>query len=334
MAANNQAIARKLNRLYRFCRAGERGFLVVSENASNRGLKVVLKSYAQQRATFAKELKEEIQRLGGQFSERRSIRGIIHRGRINIRAALTIGPHNVENAILGEALKGEKVLLNAYGRMLGEDLPAETQAIVKRQHDELQQVRDQIDLLRGHEGRRLVVRLFDTEQDAQLAIQALEQAGFDPSATEIVDVKQVTSIYEGQRSSTVSETLLSGAFGGALWGTIIGALSGAGLLLFPEMATMMGGYMITWAAVTLAGTFFGALFGAILGFLIGHGTAEEDAYIYDDSVEFGSQLVRLQTSDDRAMEASRILHQVNAAARVRNVEGEVLSAGNPGVAQD
>lgn len=331
--ANNRAVIRKLNRLYRFCKAGERGFMVVSENARNRGLKVVLKSFAQQRETFAKELKEEIQRLGGQISERRSIRGIIHRGRISIRAALTIGPHNVENVILGEALNGEKVLLNTYEGFLGEELPDETEALVKSQHEQIQQVCDQLQLLRGYEGHQLVVRLFDTEHDAQLAIQTLEQAGYDPSAIEVADVKQVTSIYEGQ-GSTVSDTLLSGAFGGALWGTVIGALAGAGLLLFPEMATMMGGYMLTWTAVALAGTFFGALFGAILGFLIGHGAAEEDAYIYDDSVKYGSQLVRLLTSEDRAMEASRILHQVNAAARARSVEAELLSAENPGGAQD
>jgi uncharacterized protein (TIGR02284 family) len=333
MAANNRAIIRKLNRLYRFCKAGERGFLVVSENASNRGLKVVLKSFAHQRAVFAKELKEEIHRLGNEISERRSIRGIIHRGRINIRAALTIGPHNVENVILGEALNGEKVVLKAYRQTLDEDLSDETQAIVKRQYDELLQVRDQIELLRGFEGHQLVVRLFDTEQDVQVANQALEEAGFDQSAIEVADVKQVTSVYEGQ-GSTVSETLLSGAFGGAIWGTVIGALAGAGLLLFPEMATIMGGYMITWAGVTVAGAFFGALFGAILGFLIGHGTAEEDAYLYDDSVEYGSQLVRLLTSEDRAMEASRILHQVNAAARTRGAQGEVLHAEQPSVAQD
>lgn len=331
--ANNRAVIRKLNRLYRFCKAGERGFMVVSENARNRGLKVVLKSSAQQRETFAKELKEEIQRLGGQISERRSIRGIIHRGRISIRAALTIGPHNVENVILGEALNGEKVLLNTYEGFLGEELPAETEALVKSQHEQIQQVCDQLQLLRGYEGHQLVVRLFDTEHDAQLAIQTLEQAGYDPSAIEVADVKQVTSIYEGQ-GSTVSDTLLSGAFGGALWGTVIGALAGAGLLLFPEMATMMGGYMLTWTAVALAGTFFGALFGAILGFLIGHGAAEEDAYIYDDSVKYGSQLVRLLTSEDRAMEASRILHQVNAAARARSVEAELLGAENPGGTQD
>jgi uncharacterized protein (TIGR02284 family) len=307
--------------------------MVVSENARNRGLKVVLKSFAQQRETFAKELKEEIQRLGGQISERRSIRGIIHRGRISIRAALTIGPHNVENVILGETLNGEKVILNAYEGCLREELPAETEALVKRQHEQIRQVYDQLELLRGYEGHQLVVRLFDTEHDAQLAIQELEQGGFDPSAIEVADVKQVTSIYEGQ-GSTVSDTLLSGAFGGALWGTVIGALAGAGLLLFPEMATMMGGYMITWTSVALAGTFFGALFGAILGFLIGHGAAEEDAYLYDDSVRYGSQLVRLLTSEDRAMEASRILHRVNAAARARAVEAELLSAENPGGAQD
>lgn len=316
MAANNRSVARSLNRLYRLCKAGEKGFLVVSENVQNRGLKVILRSYARQRATFADELKAELQRLGDQISERRSIRGIIHRGRISIRAALTIGPHNVQNLILGEALKGEKVLLNAYEGTLKKELPADTRAILMGQHKELQQVFEQIELLKGHPGLQLVVRLFDTEQDTQVALQALERAGYDRSTIEVVDVEWISRTSRGQ-GTIVSETVLSGAFGGALWGTIIGALGGAGLLLIPDAATIMGGYWATWGATALAGTIFGALFGAILGFLIGHGASEEDAYLYNDNLEFSGRLVRLRTSEDRAREASRILHQVNATARVR-----------------
>ena len=81
---------------------------------------------------------------------------------------------------------------------------------------------------------------------------------------------------------------------------------------------MMGPNPVTsWVIITLVGTFVGALFGAILGFFIGHGASEEDAYIYDVSVRYGTKLVRLRTSNERAMEATRVYHSVSAAARAR-----------------
>ena len=70
-------------------------------------------------------------------------------------------------------------------------------------------------------------------------------------------------------------------------------------------------------AGAVVGIFFGALFGAILGFVIGQGVFEEDAYLYDDSLTHGTTLLRLLTENDRAREASRIMHQIYAAARAR-----------------
>ena len=98
MAANNERVASQLNGLRRLCVAGEKGFEVVAANVSNRGLKVLLKSYAQQRASFVVALQDEIESLGGSWSERRSARGVIHRGRINIFAALTIGTQSMHTA--------------------------------------------------------------------------------------------------------------------------------------------------------------------------------------------------------------------------------------------
>jgi uncharacterized protein (TIGR02284 family) len=317
MATSDSALIRKLNRLHRICVAGELGFEVVAKNLSNRGLKVVVKSYAQQRTRFAAELKEEIVRLGGRVSERRSVRGVIHRGRIDIFAALTIGPHNVERTVLSEAIRGEKVALKAYERAVAGDMPAQTKDIVERQYEAIQAAYDRMVLLRGDEGERLVVRLYDTEQDAEAATRALQEAGFDPADIDVVDVKDVTSVYEGE-GSRVTETVASGAFGGAIWGTAIGA-AGLGIILIPGMEMMQMGPDPTtsWVIITLVGTIVGALFGAILGFFIGHGASDEDAYIYDVSVKYGTKLVRLKTTNERAMEATRVCHSISAAARAR-----------------
>ena len=297
-----------LNRLHRLCRAGERGFEVISQNISNRGLKYLLKSYAQQRTDFAVELKDEIQRLGGDISTRRSVRGVIHRGRINIRSTLTIGDQNVENVALGEAMHGENAAIKAYKRALAKELPAEAHVIVERQLKEIEDVRYHLNLLRGRSKKRLVIGLFNSLNDAESAIQALEKAQFQRSDIEIEDIRQL-SIYEGE-GSTLSETVVSGAVGGGLWGAPIGAAAGISALVFDNATAM-------WIGITMAGIFFGALFGAILGFIIGQGVFEEDASSYEDSLLHGTTLLRLLTNNDRAREAARIMYQINAAARAR-----------------
>ena len=134
MAATNKRVVDTLNHLYKMCDAGERGFGTAAENVSNRGLKVLLKNYAHQRRQFAAELRAEIERLGGQPTERTSIRGIVHRGRMDIVATLTIGPENAENVVLKEAALGEQAAVNAYKRALETDLPAETRQLVERQY--------------------------------------------------------------------------------------------------------------------------------------------------------------------------------------------------------
>lgn len=317
MTANNSRLVRTLNRLHRICHAGARGFEVVAANVSNRGLKVLLKTYVQQRAQFAGELAEEIHRLGGEVSKRRSIRGIIHRGRIDIKATLTIGPQNVENVVLNEAILGETAAVRTYKNALRKEMPAETRAIVERQAEEIQAVSDQVDLLRGQSGRRLVVRLFDSEAIQAEAIAALESAGFSADAVETVDLDQMTSAYEGSiQATTIDETVISGALGGAIFGSIFGAVAGVGVLLFPGLQTMMQvGAQSAWSLVALAGTFTGAFFGVILGFLVGLGIAEEDRYLYDDSLKHGNKLIMLETDSDRAAEAARIMQRVNAAAK-------------------
>lgn len=310
-------ITRQLNQLHRLNEAGERGYVVVAENVRNRGLKIILKSFAQQRAEFAQALEDEIRRLGGGVSQRESIRGVIHRGRINIQATMTINAHSVEEMVLKEAIRGENVIVKTYERCLKQELPAETKTLLETQYQAVKSAREQIELLCGRDGKQLVVRLFDSAHDAETAVQALVKAGYDRSQMEIDDVEQETKIYQGEGTNT-TETVISGAFGGLLWGSLIGLISGIGLAFIPEMMSMSimeADPMTIWIGMVLAGAIFGALFGAIFGLLISRGTAEDDAYLYDDSVKFGTHIIQLVTNEDRSKEAAQILHQVNAAAR-------------------
>lgn len=319
MTATNRELVNTLNRLYRICQAGARGFEVVAENASNRGLKVLLKTYAQQRAQFARELEEAIHNLGGETSRRRSIRGIVHRGRIDIKATLTIGQQDVENVVLKEAMLGENAAVRAYQKALQNEMPAETKTMLQQQAREIQAVSDQVKLLRGRSGRRLVVHLFDSDEALEEAVEALEENAFSTDNIDTLTLDEVTGVYEASvQATSVDETIVSGAVGGAIFGSIFGAVAGVGILLFPGLESMMQiDAPSAWALVALAGTAVGALFGVILGFLVGLGVAEEDRYLYDDSLKHGAKLMMLETESDRAREATQLLHRIGAGARRR-----------------
>lgn len=326
MAEASKQVLGTLNYLYRICEAGERGFETVAKNASNRGLKILLKTYAQQRRQFCADLRAEIQRLGGELSSRASIRGMIHRGRIDILSTLTIGAQNVENMILNEAALGEKAAVQAYQNALAKALPSETKALVEQQYEQIRAVKEYIDRLRGESGERLVVRLFDLDQDTETAVQALQRAGFNPDGIKIIPIEDVMRVYEGQ-GSTVTDTVISGAVGGSIWGSLLGAAAGLGVLLIPDLqpfgATTLAG---TWGIIALGGALIGSFFGIILGFLIGSGIGAEDSYAYEGSVEHGNTLVMLNTETQRAAEAAHIMQQVNAASRQRRG----IALPNPG----
>src|SRR3972149_6522277 len=154
MTSANQKALRRLNYLYQICKAGERGFGVVAANVANRGLKLILKTCAQQRARFADELKGEIQRLGGAVSEQGILLllGVIHRGRIDIFATLTIGAQNVENVVLGEALPGQTPPVNPYQGPMAKILSAVTGVLLERPDLQHQVRQEQVALLRGRSG--------------------------------------------------------------------------------------------------------------------------------------------------------------------------------------
>ncbi len=138
-----------LNTLIETCRDGEQGFRTAAENLKDTQVKSFFTEKAQERAKFAEELKEEVQRLGGRPDEGGSTAGAAHRGWMNIKAAVT--GHD-DTRIIAEAERGEDVAVATYQTALEQPLPPAVESVVSRQYTHVKEAHDRVrDLERANE---------------------------------------------------------------------------------------------------------------------------------------------------------------------------------------
>jgi len=130
-----------LNGLIKICKDGQDGFRDASENVKHSDLKTVLSGYSLQRSKFAGELQQLVIDLGEEPEKSSSIASAVHRGWIDLKAALTRGS---DRAILAECERGEDHAVNAYRDALGEDLPANIRETVSTQCATVQSAHDDI----------------------------------------------------------------------------------------------------------------------------------------------------------------------------------------------
>ena len=305
-----------LTSLYKIVEAGEKGYAVVAANARNRALKILFQSCSQQRFTFKEEIFAEMQQLGGQTRPKDSVLGMIHRGRIDIFSHFTIGDENVEKVLLKEILLGERVALRAYERTLKEDLPPEAHALVDRQFREVRQTVDQMRNLRGQNGKRLVLRLYDSRKDAEQAFQSLTAAGIPQADIKIEDYH--SPVLEPSKSppTTLLETILSGVVGGEIWGVVVGVLAAVSILV---MAALNGEQASTWVVLLALFALMaqGALVGGVIGLFIGWGVTSQDRYVVE-TVKQGEALMQAWIDESIASKTWQIMNQVAVAARARH----------------
>lgn len=310
---------RALANLYKIVEAGQKGYAVVASNASNRALKVLFKTYSQQRLQFKEEIFAEMQRLGGDARPGDSVLGMIHRGRIDIFATLTIGAENLEKVLLKEVMLGERVAIKAYENTLKKDLPPETRAMLEDQFQILRKVVDQIRLLRGQNGKRLVLRLYDSRSDAEQALQSLKRAGIAENTIEMQDFDSPALDAYKDRGTTILETILSGAVGGAIWGIAAGPLAALGIMRMAALNQEGVSPVIVMLAVVgliAAGSFIGGM----IGLFIGWGVSSQDTYV-SDSVQHGEILMRTMIDEPLAPKAWQIMNQVAMEAKARHASG-------------
>lgn len=292
---------KQLDKLIRIARASEQGFNIASANVKNRGLKLMLKTYAQQRAEFAEQLEADVKRLGGDSAERPSIPGMVHRGWINIRAALTVGPHDTERVTLGECLRGEDEAMKRYQTALASGLDATSSELVTEQLEAISAVHERVAALSGKSGEQLVMRLYDSEDNAKGVVSALVDKGHAPESIQTVSLSELFRPYTPRNAAhTIGESALTGALIGLLAGFATAIVS----TLFIDNQ---------YALVFSLGMLLGAFFGAILGAIVGAGVKEEDEHIYERSMSEGKLLVMLPTAPESARDVSLLMRKYRTA---------------------
>jgi uncharacterized protein (TIGR02284 family) len=119
-----------LNHLIEVCRDGERGFAIAARTVKSRELKHLFYKLAEQRREFAGELLPHALELEGTApAEGRSL-AAVHRAWIRVRARLAGDP---DRAVIAEAVRGERVAVNAYDDAVHDLLPADVRNLVEAQ---------------------------------------------------------------------------------------------------------------------------------------------------------------------------------------------------------
>lgn len=317
MNTNHGNAIRALRYLYQIVEASERGYAVAASSVKNRAIKVLFKSHAAKRSQYKEQIFAEMQRLGAKTRPGNSILGAIHRGRVTIFATMTIGEQNIEKVVFKEVSLGERIARYTYKRTLRLGLPDETRALLQRQYEEMRALVDRVQLMRGRNGKQLVVRLYDTPEDADKAICKLKASDYAPETIKKLPFDPLEGVYR-ENGISVTETMLSGAVGGAVWGVVSGFLAAYSILRDPEnffnitevSPELMA--LITFLGLVAAGMFVG---GGI-GFFIGSGAKDQDKYLYADGMQRGHMLVEIITETSRAAQAWHLLAQVNMEARI------------------
>lgn len=143
---DNDRLISTLNGLIETCRNGQEGFTHAAEGVEDGNLQTLFREYAFRRSQYVGELQSLVQTLGGDPEDSGSIGGALHRGWLNIKAAVT---GRDEEAVLNECERGEDVAKEAYKDALEMQLPDYIREVVENQYQGVLASHDNIKALRN-----------------------------------------------------------------------------------------------------------------------------------------------------------------------------------------
>lgn len=136
MSSYTDKVGSKLNELLERTYDAEKGFKKAAENAKHDGLRRYFEQKAKERYDFGHELKSEIRQFGQEVDKGDSFTAKAHRAWMDIKAAVS---GDNEEAMLEEAIRGEKAAVSTYDDVLSEtDLPPSTQTVLATQKQKIQ----------------------------------------------------------------------------------------------------------------------------------------------------------------------------------------------------
>jgi uncharacterized membrane protein len=170
-----------------------------------------------------------------------------------------------------------------------------------------------------------VVGVYDTEQEAIVAIEELVKQGYDKQDICVIgkDLKDTNHIAD-ETGTVVEEKAATGALTGGTLGGITGLLVGVGALAIPGVGPIIAAGPI---ASSIIGTIAGAGLGGLTGALIGMGIPDDEAEYYGNSVKEGKILVLTKNRMSNHLDDRNSLAAANNSSMAQDWD-EVKQLGN------
>ena len=158
----------------------------------------------------------------------------------------------------------------------------------------------------------IVVGIFNSRDEAQRAIAALQTQGFREDEIGYA-VKHEAAPDDPPLAAATDLTAAAGPAGGAATGAITGGVLGgliaaAAALIVPGVGPVLAGGLL---ASTVGGAAIGAAAGGLLGTLVGLGVPEEEAALLEQEIHAGRAVVTVRAGP-RAGEVRDLMREHGA----------------------
>lgn len=146
MITSDETTLRVLNELIRTGRDAEAGYRLAAADVKVPELAGLFERYARERGDFVADLQARVRVLRGTPPETGTPGGALHRGWIDLKAALESAE---AHAVLAECERGEDLAVKAYVAALGEkDVDVQTHTMLQQQYERVQAAHDRVRQLR------------------------------------------------------------------------------------------------------------------------------------------------------------------------------------------
>ncbi len=154
-----------------------------------------------------------------------------------------------------------------------------------------------------------LVAVYDTHEDAAKAVQTLTEK----KIVEREDISVIGKGGEGEPKDSLqidkeNKDILEWGKEGAIWGGILGFLTGAFFLWIPGFGPLLAaGHIVPAIAGALGGAAVVGSASALIGYFVDIGIEESDAHRYVDLIKEGKLLVLVHGNSDTVARAKEVL---------------------------
>lgn len=311
MPSESTSLSRTLTDLSQACLNSQQAYAYAAQHTRNRGLKLLLKSYAQERARFRQELGALGEPTSGEIAASETS-GALGRGLANVRAWFTVRRQSRQRLLLHKVQAAEEAAAAAYTRALGGQLREPVESVVRSQLRSVQNAQGWLEGLAARRtGDAVLVRLYEQPAQVEQVVAALEGKGVAQDQIYVADVQQLGPDADDapERERSRWETMLVAALIGAVIGAVIVLPFALALRIYlPQVngifATTPTGVLLEYV---VGGLIVGAIFGLYFSIFIGQDIVEDDAYFTAQSLDRGTLLVAVPATSANRAEIERVL---------------------------